>query len=73
VQEVAAVLPAARDERHRHPDRDLVVVARPAAVEVEADVPKRLRKHAVMRSSRWEKVLDMQTAVPNTSGCCQTV
>jgi len=47
VQQVAPVLPAARDERHGHPDGDLVVVARPAAVEVEADVPERLREHAV--------------------------
>jgi hypothetical protein len=38
VHEVAAELPSARDERHGHRDRHLVVVLGPAAVEVVANL-----------------------------------
>ena len=41
MQKIVAVNPAARDERHGHRDGHFVVVARPAAVEIERDVTKR--------------------------------
>src|SRR6185503_16699336 len=67
VHQVAAVLPSARDERHRHPDGNLVVVPRPAAIEVEAHVPEWLPEHAV------DEIIAVRKGARHAAGAAEDV